>query len=175
MRAPISALAISMGRHDVTQLDQDLLTDLATYRPGKDVQADLESPQVRASARPFEEVFAPVRDHVAPRLQSLSRLISSAAAKDLEDEVIAELSDHFSQLLLAEFSAERPAGFVVIARLCKPADNVDRTLYREFVWSMWGGRLLAILEEYPVFKRLLSLIVQTKLDEATEFAHRVEA
>src|SRR5262245_27257099 len=133
----------------MTQLDQDLLTDLARYRPTEDAQAYLEGPQVRASARPFEEVFAPVRDYVVPRLQSLSPMITKAAAKDIEDELIAELSDLFSATLLAEFSAERPAGLVMIARLCKSLDTVDRTLYREFVRSLWRGRLLTILDEYP--------------------------
>src|SRR5262249_3771815 len=145
-------------------LDQDLLTDLATYRPAEDVQADLESAEVRPSARPFEEVFAPVRDYVAPRFQSLSRSITMAAAKDLEDEVAAELSDHYSQTLLAEFSARRPAGLLVLARLSKSIE-VDRLFYRQFVRSLWRGQLLVILDDYPVLKRLLLSIVKAKLDE----------
>ena len=155
--------------------DRDVISHIATYIPTEGIQAHLDSQHVPAETVPFDDVFASVRSFVRPKLQSLSPRIVDSAARNIEDDIIAELSEHFAQTLLAEFTARRPAGVMLLARLSDSIDVLDRTLYRQFVRSLWDGGLALLLQTYPVLARILSLIVAAKLDEAAEFVERLDS
>src|SRR4030095_15050037 len=101
---------------------EEVNAHIGIYEPRDEHDAALESPHAPTPSLPFEEVFVPVRDYIGPRLRSLGEFIDTSAAEDLAHDAIAELSEYFSATLLAEFSSERPAGIVMLARLSESID-----------------------------------------------------
>ncbi len=131
---------------------------------------------------PFVDLWLPVYDRGLELLKQ--NLASQMDEFDIHQQVLEDLANSLlerlvyigEQLLWSQFSANRGPGAVLMAHLGPNCDGLDppsREYYNKFIQQHRRDGLRDLLDEFPVFGRLIGTAFSLWLDGSTETIKRV--
>lgn len=131
---------------------------------------------------PFEEVLLPVVLVARQKLLETSagtsglKLLTDAAYRSLERNLLQKLVTLCARALETEFERARPLGQRLLSQMIGSASKApSKDQYDAFVQTLLDDQLQTFFQTYPVLGRLLATVVDFWIDAITEFIQNLKS